>query len=208
MDMMPVSQQKAQRVTDPRPTQTRQAIFSAVHDLVSEDPGKVLSIREISTRAGVSRSSFYTHFPDLTALASDLLLDTFRTLGTADLRRRCRPGTSPAQSAQQAVRGLIVHLCEHRHFYRASLDWQVTSQAHETLVKAYADSILASSAIIDDAPTTEELNDAAIYIAGGVIGLVTFWLRNDDPAVRLEAEMNTTTQRLLDLMPNWLIGRQ
>lgn len=203
---MPVNQ-LTKRAPDPRPERTRRAIFTAVDQLVSENPEKAPSVQEISGCAGVSRSSFYTYFPDLTTLASELLLDTFAFLGAEDLRRRQSLGTSPETSAREAVVGFVQYLRNHRVFYRASLDWQVTSHVHESLVEKYAQTIRSSAQTIENAPGGEELDDVAIFVAGGVIGRVTAWLRDDDPALQT-APVEETTQRLLALMPEWLTSRQ
>jgi AcrR family transcriptional regulator len=194
------------RAEDPRPARTREAVLAAATRLLDESPDEVPTMQAIAQAAGVSRTSLYKQFPDLTSLAMQLMDRTFADLGRDDLHRRGAPGAHPDLSARTAVRGFVDYLHRHRAFYRSSLEWQVTSRVHEAIVNSYADRIRASARLIRDAPTGDDLEDQALFIAGGVIGRVTAWIRDDDPALSDPDLAEQTTTRLIALMPAWLVG--
>ena len=201
MALLPTSS----RAEDPRPARTREAIVAATKRLLDGAPDAVPSMQAIAQAAGVSRTSLYKQFPDMTALAVHLMQETFSDLGRADLQRRAADA-QPSTSARAAVRGFVDYLHCYRAFYRSSLDWQVTSRVHEALVDGYADRIRASAALIPDAPSGEDLEDQAIFVAGGVISRVTAWIRTDDPALAEPDRADHATDRLIRLMPTWLVG--
>jgi hypothetical protein len=48
------------------------------------------------------------------------------------------------------------------------------------------------------------LEDEAIFVAGGVISLVTAWIRHDDPVLVLPEMADTAADRLVGLLPAWM----
>lgn len=58
--------------TDHRVRVTRMLIRKAFVELLRQKPIQNVSIRELCERAGINRSTFYAHYPDLYALLEDL----------------------------------------------------------------------------------------------------------------------------------------
>jgi AcrR family transcriptional regulator len=172
--------------------------------LLDEDPEALPSMSAIAQTAGVSRTSVYKQFPDLTALAVELMRTTFEDLGRADVDRRRAPLENPGSSAWIALRGFVEHVRRYRSFYRSSLEWTVTSRVHEELVDSYADRIRRSATLMPLAPSGDTLEDEAIFVAGGVISLVTAWIRHDDPVLVLPEMADTAADRLVGLLPAWM----
>jgi hypothetical protein len=54
------------------------------------------------------------------------------------------------------------------------------------------------------APSGDTLEDEAIFVAGGVISLVTAWIRHDDPVLVLPEMADTAADRLVGLLPAWM----
>ena len=50
--------------TDPRAQRTRQMLRQALMQVVIEKPFRDLTIRDITTGAGVNRATFYLHYDD------------------------------------------------------------------------------------------------------------------------------------------------
>jgi len=187
--------------TDPRPARTRAAIISAVETLVA-DPSTDISVNAIARAAGVSRSAFYSQFADLDELAVAMLVDAFRDIGLDDLGARARPDADRRDLAITSNRRLLAHLGERCAFYRASLGWRLSGRVHETVVDAYADQVAATMATLGGAvPPGIDRADAARFVAGGAIALLTSWVRGEAPHGQ-EAMVG----RLLAVMPDWLVG--
>lgn len=194
-------QSSPERATDPRPARTRAAITAAVADLVTDAEAEI-SVNAIARAAGVSRSAFYAQFADLDALAVSLLVDAFRDIGTDDVEARRDPGADARALARESSRRLVAHIAHRRAFYRASLDWRLSGRVHESVVSAYAQQVLATmSALGDRVPSHIVREDAALFIAGGAVALLTAWLRDDAPDGQ-----HAMAERLVAVMPGWLVG--
>jgi AcrR family transcriptional regulator len=195
--MQSVARQKA---VDPRPARTRAAIYAAVAELTRE-PGQDISVNAIIRMSGVSRGSFYGHFTGLDDLLVAMLSDAYRdtaavysAAGTAD----------PARTTRDAQEQLVAFISERRAFLRASLDWPVGSRAHEMIIQAYADGVHdAIEARGDAVPAGLDIDDVALFIAGGVVAVLTRWIREGNETVSQSAMVD----RLLAVMPDWLVAR-
>jgi AcrR family transcriptional regulator len=189
------------RATDPRPARTRAAIVEAVEKLVA-DPEAEISVNAVARAAGVSRSSFYAQFADLDDLAVAMLVDTFRDIGLEDLEGRRIPDADLRTLARASNRRLVAHIGQRSAFYRASLEWRLSGRVHESVVSAYAQQVLATMAALGDrVPPHIVHEDAARYVAGGAIAMLTAWLRADAPA-----GPDAMAERLVAAMPDWLVG--
>ncbi|MBE1514441.1 TetR/AcrR family transcriptional regulator [Nesterenkonia halotolerans] len=190
------------RVVDPRPARTRAAIYAAVRRLVTVD-GAEITVNAIATEAGVSRTSFYAQFADLDALAVSMLVDAFRDIGHEDITARQNNRATRRDLAQASSRRLVQHIAGRRPFYRASLDWKLTSRVHETVIEAYADQVLAVIAVDPPIlPADLDPGDAARFVAGGVLAVLTTWLR--DEGHDWGSDHHVLADRLVSAMPPWL----
>lgn len=190
-----------ERATDPRPARTRAAILDAVEQLVA-DPAAEISVNAVARAAGVSRSSFYAQFADLDDLAVAMLVDAFRDIGLDDLEARTAPEADLRTLARASNRRLVAHIGQRASFYRASLDWRLSGRVHESVVSAYAQQVAATmDALGDRVPGHVVREDAARFVAGGAIALLTAWLRADAPAGQ-----DAMADRLVAVMPDWLVG--
>jgi len=187
------------RAADPRPARTRAAIHAAVERLSAEE-GTDFTVDAVARAAGVSRTSFYAHFPDLDALAVSMLVEAFREIGHDDVDARRSTGMSRRALARASSVRLVEHVASRRAFYRASLDWKLSSRVHEHVVEAYADRVLETVAADPDLlPTGVDARDAARFVAGGALAVLTAWLRIDDPI-----DPGALADRLVAVMPQWL----
>ena len=82
----------------------REAIVTAVHDLLEEKPFSELSVSAISDRAGVARSGFYFHFDSKYSVLAVVLADAMPELEklTHDFAPR-GAGESAAEFAKRMV---------------------------------------------------------------------------------------------------------
>lgn len=75
-------------MSDIRNERTEQAIRQAMLDLLKKKPFDCLSVTEVATAAGVSRSRFYAHFANLQ--------EVFEALARGFSQYASRPGRSVA----------------------------------------------------------------------------------------------------------------
>jgi AcrR family transcriptional regulator len=189
-----------QKAVDPRPARTRAAIYAAVAELTRE-PGQDISVNAIIHASGVSRSGFYAHFTGLDDLVVAMLSDAYRDIAATYSDAST---TDPAQAARHSTEQLVAFISERHAFLRMSLDWPVGSRAHEVIIQAYADGVHdAIDARGDAAPAGVNIDDLAVFIAGGVVAVLTRWIREEDETVPQSAIVD----RLLAVMPDWLVGR-
>lgn len=191
------------RAADPRPARTRAAIYDAVERLAGGD-GAEVSVNAVTRAAGVSRSAFYAQFSDLDDLAVAMLVDAFRRIGTDDVAARADTvtGADAHALAAASIGRLVDHIAHRRAFYRASLEWRLTSRVHETVVSAFADQVLATMRVLGErVPAAVDQQDAARFIAGGAVSILTAWLREDRPSAP-----ESLVTRLMTPMPEWLVG--
>ena len=103
----------AARKTDRRVRRTRDALGGALMKLMHEKPFRDIKVQHVLDRAGVGRSTFYTHFRD----KDDLFLsdaDEFFE-GMSTLLSRSRENSNRVAP----VREMFAHLAEMRKFYDA-----------------------------------------------------------------------------------------
>jgi AcrR family transcriptional regulator len=199
------------RAADPRPARTRAAVFAAIESLsVRHDEGTEFTISAILRESGISRGAFYTHFPTMEDLAEQILEDRFQKIGRSDraqrrvdVKRAARdPESSLRRPAQESQLEIARFLRSHRAFFRASLDWRVSSRVHETVVSMYAREIRATLALLGPAvPRHIDPHAFSLMIAGGSIAIQTAWLREAEPATP-----EVLAERLLAAMPEWFVG--
>jgi AcrR family transcriptional regulator len=194
-----VSDKGYARAADPRPARTRAAIYAAVADLTDRSAGDV-SVNAVIRASGVSRSAFYSHFQNLDDLLVSMLSEAFRDIAA---KRAASLRADPRSAAREAQERLVTFVSDRRAFLRASLDWRVSSRAHETVVQAYAEGVYADiEARGAAAPQRADVHDLATFIAGGAVTLLTQWIREDDD----ETPRDVIVDRLMSVMPEWLIG--
>lgn len=90
---------------DPRVLRTRQLLLQAFYDLFLEKGFQAMTVQDITERAGVNRSTFYTHFEDKFAILESWLREQFQQ------RVASRVLTGDAWSLN-TFRLLILHVVE------------------------------------------------------------------------------------------------
>ncbi|MGA8029507.1 MAG: TetR/AcrR family transcriptional regulator, partial [Bryobacteraceae bacterium] len=101
------------RKTDRRILRTRDTLGDALFALMKEKSFDDISVQEVLDRAGVGRSTFYTHYRD----KEDLLLSDLEDFFEIFSKALTRHGASTRRLAP--VRELCTHMREAREFYTA-----------------------------------------------------------------------------------------
>ena len=136
---------------DPRVRRTRDRLGDALVEILLQKPLDEISVQEILDRAGVSRSTFYTHFRDTNDLFLSDVDDFFEAMSTA----LSRAGSKSRRVAP--VQELFGHLGESRAFYSALVE---SGRIHDVMELGQAqfargiDSPRSAAGIVADMPAS------------------------------------------------------
>lgn len=168
---------------DPRIERTRAAILGAVTELVEQQPLAEITITQAAGAAGVTRPTFYQHFPDVLSAARAAVFaqleDAFpypeplppdRALTNADIEDRISRHALP----------LLNHLEAHREFFVRVMDQAGTSGFFDDLI-AFAGARLLPDLIVPANSGTGVGDMGVRFFAGGLTWLVINWLRSSKP---------------------------
>ncbi|NRG42757.1 TetR/AcrR family transcriptional regulator [Rathayibacter sp. VKM Ac-2835] len=184
---------------DPRARRTRRRVFDAVERLVMQTDGgraEGIAVSDIVREAGISRSSFYAHFEDASAVASALLRED---LVVADVSAPDLQDESGAQALRRGYIRLVDRLVD-RHAFHARL--RARASARVASDDAVLDTVLALHRAVlarVDAPVGTDPELTAVFAAGGVLAVVGAWL-----AGGLDGTDEELVEQLVALLPPWL----
>lgn len=109
------------RRPEPRGEVRRAALLEALETLLRDRPLHDVSVGEIATRAGLTRSAFYFYFASKEAAVTDLLHDVFTEM-VGGARAWIDGEGDPRDSLGAALAGTIRLWRAHRHLILAMLD--------------------------------------------------------------------------------------
>lgn len=182
------------RAEDPRPARTRAAILAAVEAL--SERGDDITVPAIVAEAGISRSTFYTQYRDLDALAVAILTEAFTEIEALDLE--LRRTASPIETARATTAQLVAEFARKRSLYAGVLGSRTTTEAHRSVHDAFADQALDTMRAT--VPDDVDPRVAADYVAGGSLAVIAAWLLSEQPIPTEHVQ-----RQLLALLPIWLI---
>jgi AcrR family transcriptional regulator len=180
---------------DRRVERTRQLIRGAFRSLLEEKGYEALTVQDIIDRANVGRATFYAHFDN----KDELFASGFDEL-RASLKARQRAALSRGGDFGERVfvfsHEMFVHANEYRAVFHAIIGRQsgvvVQRLLQKLLVDLVRDDVKAASGGGTANPVT--IDAAAQFIAGGLFGLLVWWL-NASPRLSA-AEANALFRRL------------
>jgi AcrR family transcriptional regulator len=103
----------AKRKPDARIRRTREILGDALVKLIQEKPFDSITVQQVLDRAGVSRSTFYTHYSDKNDLFFSDAEEFFEAASTALSRKKER------SNRVAPVREFFAHVAEARQFHAA-----------------------------------------------------------------------------------------
>ena len=179
---------------DRRVHRSQQLIRNALFSLIQEKGFEAISVQDIIDRADVGRATFYAHFDS----KEDLLVSGFE-----HLRERLKGRQQQARSAllpQDRVFAfsyeLFAHADEFRQLFRAMVGKHSGAIVQRTMQKLLLD--LIRDEVTQPASRGVEMSipsqALAQFIAGGLFGLLVWWL-NDRSPISVE-EVNAMFRKL------------
>lgn len=157
---------------DVRAVRTRRKLVAAYRELVTDRPGDV-SVSQVVKRAGVTRSSFYAHFRDASDLAVAALTEVFDVVASVDNASRRRGDERLDEVSEHSLAQVIGFIEARRDVYRQLLTRGNRFAA--AVEDAFTERNLATLAATGS--TSADPLVTARFVAAGVMGVVSWWLR-------------------------------
>jgi AcrR family transcriptional regulator len=181
-----------EKKTDRRINRTRRQLREALLALVLEKGFESVTIEEITDRADLGRTTFYLHYHD----KEELLIESLGEMVT-DLRNQIDALPFPAfrivsqpdedsPDPLNPIQLIFHHAAEHANLYRIILRGEGTSQVNRRMREFISDAVSeftqtrSARARVPLQPSVP-LVFFSNYIAGSLIGTITWWLEQDMP---------------------------
>jgi AcrR family transcriptional regulator len=184
---------------DRRVARTRVALRDALHNLIHEKGYDAITVEEISQRADVGRATFYKHYKD----KEDLLLEQFSELARDRVQLLAEiPLTgwdSEFNPPYIPLLFIFQNSAENAPLYRVVLHGEgaarVTARLRAIIHEAL-DAMVQSQGDTAELKlsTTVPIDFLASYLAGALIGSITWWL--DQPMELDPTEMTRLFQKM------------
>jgi AcrR family transcriptional regulator len=171
---------------EPRALRSRTLILAAVREAVVDTPVDQLTVTGICRRAGVHRVTFYGHWPDVRAAASDAFaeaMDGMAAVGEGDVAT----ASTPVELAGRYERALLDQLEEirlHRQVYRTLAESSVFSARLLGLLHSRAELAVRSLMRAGVPVPGADSGIAAAHLAGGVAAASVLWANADSDDVQ------------------------
>jgi AcrR family transcriptional regulator len=165
------------RSADQRVRRTRDRLGDALVEILLQKPLDEIRVQEILDRAGVSRSTFYTHFRDTNDLFLSDVDDFFEGMSTA----LSRAGSKSKRVAP--VQELFAHIGESRAFYSALVESGRVHDVMELGQAQFARGIEQRLTEIAPAGAVLAADRSAIAhaFAGALFSMLSWWIHHAMP---------------------------
>lgn len=166
------------RKTDRRVQRTRDALGDALITLMHEKPFDAITVQDVLDLAGVSRSTFYTHFRDKDDLFLSHADDVFHHMANLlTLRTEASERVAP-------VREMFSHVASLGEFYDELVASDVHQDATELAQEHFARGIEQRLAKLSPEHANASASRAALAhtLAGAMFSLMRWWLNSGKSA--------------------------
>jgi len=109
------------KVEDPRYIRVRASLVGALLDLAAETPVEDISVSQLTTAAGVSRTTFYGHASSPTQLLADTLIAELRPQLEDIVEAMSHPGVDYVGQWRRLYRVLLEHVQHRARIYKTML---------------------------------------------------------------------------------------
>jgi AcrR family transcriptional regulator len=177
---------------EPRAARTQIAFTNALFELLRTRDLSEISISDLCRTAGVHRTTFYGHAPDIYAFAAQAFareLDELATVG--DEPQGFDDDTPEAIDAvyESAVRQQLTHIRDHRAAYRMMFGSRVDAGFRRDLFRRAMENAKFAIEVWQRHGIATDINTetAACYVAGGTVGVFEGWAFSDSDDVDARA---------------------
>jgi AcrR family transcriptional regulator len=173
---------------DPRQQKSRAALVAAAIELVDERDVAEISVTDLAGRAGLTRMTFYQHFPDRDSLLQAAGVARFEFVLDEFVQEE-----GQRKSLAEGSDLLLDHLSRHRIFYQRLLSGTAGLQTYQAIQSFLAQRIaFAASAegVLLDEPRK-------VFLGGGAMALISRWLDDDAALILPPATAASATAELI-----------
>jgi AcrR family transcriptional regulator len=176
---------------DARARRTRATLVDTFAQLAHD--GRPVTVARIVKHSGVNRTSFYAHFSSVDALAVESLTELFELVASVDAANRGRG--RDAETSEQSLLDVAGFIGDRRAVYVPLLQAGTFRQAIEdAFTERNVQTLRSMQGLSDDV----DIEVTARFVAAGALGVVTAWLRAEEPAPTDEL-----ARRLRSALPSW-----
>jgi AcrR family transcriptional regulator len=182
---------------DPRAARTRDRVVDAVDALL--EARESVTVAAVCARAGIARSTFYTHFATIEDVVVHVVDTMFDELGPRDVTRRTEHTMGRAAITRIGLTELLGAFRDRQHWFLHALSAPATERVRSRLVEEMSTSLRGTILAERPGATNAFIHTASGYIAGGVLTVLLGWLNE---------QQRPTDQQVVDalaqLLPTWL----
>ncbi|MDH6180851.1 AcrR family transcriptional regulator [Microbacteriaceae bacterium SG_E_30_P1] len=178
---------------------TRAALLRAAGSLLDEGGPSAVTLRDVGTRAGVSRGAPYGHFPDKDHLLSQLVVDGWMRLADslADIRGAGGPGSGQLEAALMALLDLARR---QPHLY--ALMWVAPTGDPQAILVAAGRSQDIFLDIVAEVVGRDEARKYGAMLMSSAHGIASMALSGHVAAPKWNASPQELIVMLVDSMPH------
>jgi AcrR family transcriptional regulator len=158
---------------DARARRTREQLGDALVELIQEKPFDAITVQDVLDRAGIARSTFYTHYKDKDDLFVSDVDEFFQWMALRLVR------DAEASERVAPVREMLAHLLDARAFVAALTE---SGKLHDVLQLGQAHFARGIELRLEQLPRASGLRAETRAVlaqahAGAFTALLTWWLR-------------------------------
>ena len=187
--------------SDPRAVRTRALLSKALMELVIEKSFASLTIRDVTERAGLHRTTFYSHYAGLFDLLQDCIRNLFGQMRSEIYAHELIDFQYNTASFVPFIESVFIHLEQYEKFYQAMLGkqgdplFQVLFQ--ELLSELIFEPVAGHIPCGDQNARFEMILK---FFSTGFTGIASWWLEKGKPISAKQASQ----QIARDILPDYL----
>lgn len=173
---------------DRRVRRTRRALQDALISMILEKGYDAVTIEDVTQRADLGRTTFYLHFKDKEELllqAIDTICDDFIEKHQSLMALVDRPQNAVQRLRLNLDERILYHIFAHARdnadLYKVMLRGEGGSMASQRFENIIKEETIKRLGEIKKLQIKVPLEVFAVYFAGTLMGLVTWWLEEDMP---------------------------
>lgn len=178
---------------------TRRRLAQALEEAVAERGAMSVSVSDVVSRAGLSRSTFYTHFANVDELAVAVIADVFVDLAPLDVDRRSAHREDRADITRRGLRELLQALLANRHLLALAIEGGSAASVRERFVDAMAATLVGTIRVERPDAADAVVEATAQYIAAGTLRLLLRAIADGD-----DADREALLEIVFSLLPDYL----
>lgn len=159
---------------DKRILQTKIAVKKAFVELLDQKPIEKITVKEICSKAGITRGTFYAHYENEYDLLKSLILEM--TNNSFDLIENV---PDPDLSYEEKI-GMLTDMFDYLKDNKQLLKMLVTRGAYIEISDRASDYFRRLCLIKSEDADTDQIKAAYYFTGYGILGLLGFWLNENE----------------------------